>query len=144
MPCAAPPAGRARINIQVVAGALTYTPVNPASEPTPGKHRVPKNTQVEWCCDAGPIAIHFYKGNTTKLFASGNNIIQSAVAGTPTPVEVTKNNATKQQYKYSVSVATGNGLIFDDPDFETGGGGGGGPKPKKSARYPKTPAKKKR
>jgi hypothetical protein len=112
-----------------VAGALTYTPVNPASEPTPGKHRVPKNTQVEWCCDAGPIAIHFYKGNTTKLFASGNNIIQSAVAGTPTPVEVTKNNATKQQYKYSVSVATGNGLIFDDPRRR-----GRGPKAQKEAR----------
>lgn len=147
MPCPAPSAGRARINIQVVGTKLTYTVAGLASEPTPGKHRVPKNTPVEWCCDAGPIAIHFYKGNTNQLFTSGDAIIQSAAAGTPTAVETTKNNATKKQFKYSVSVAAAAGLIFDDPDFETGGGGGEGdpyPKNKKAAAHSKRSKKQKR
>lgn len=145
MPCPAPPAGRARINIQVVGGALTYTTINGASEPTPGKHRVPKNTEVEWCCDAGPVAIHFYEGDLTKLFNSGNKVIQSAAAGTPTAFEITRNNVSRKQFKYSVSVAVGGQLFFQDPDFETGGGGGGdGSGTAASVKSAKKPPKKKK
>ena len=127
---------KATITITLAGNGLAYAIAGDGLAITPKKHRVQKNTFVEWICPDGDIAVLF----ATTPFTT-NQTVLSAVQNVSTGFLKTKNR--KKAYKYSVVVASP-GLTIEDPILDVSDdAGGGGAKAKKKAAKKSAPKKKK-